>query len=1189
MVEHGSTPLLQSVRELADWPAVLVQTMQQNPKMLFRLEQAVGRGVVGHTDFSGRRCSESALNMSFVALSTAGCQVPDTIRWHRSSDIAEHCQQIALEAQHPPDHVFGSLQSRISAEHLRALERMRPEKTATPSQKASAYAKQWQYLESHLHDLHCHTSPCLKPECRARGHACPLVFESERCHSTRELSLLVGGSMCTPWSPFGLHEGLASEHSESMSIFIAHAKSANFDVVTLENAAAFPKDLLPERMGSRFVVLQAAFGPEDLGWPCRRRCLLQTCINLSSHVWVGPASKDVEKDFLRMFCQSTFCLGDVFLGQCPGEEYESRRSLARKRGLHLPEKCTDAMVPAEKILAPGSADSLQKYRELWMALPPDSDMARCCIVDLSQSMERKRMSALVPTLLSSTLLYSLTRERFFVKHDLEASQGFPVPGTAAYERYAGCLAVDEGSMSNLPEQLQRSLLGNGMHLTAMSAWHMYILGNIVRRDRLQPSPSATMRLSFNKGTLAVTRRDSPVESQNFKKQPPKRSTSFQFEDIGMMFKRFASELVRDSESGRLAVHAEPKNVYCLDHKRAWDVLYRQAKEQKQDCGPKWIAWVEVFGGSYVDPESGETVEESGNEELQAQVLCDYCRKFPGGRRGQKHRGSLDLTHYSRKRGARAEKNSVSQNPLLDYELFSVKMAAKRNWTKQKATGRNKMRVALKPIPGASYPADVEKDEHQRDEGGPAHSRLRLEIPAFLLGKDFYENKQSSYQEREIEQRGKERKNVSQEEMDHIAEDLAKGLEAEGQKEWTAALPSSSIFATATGSGGSEDSATAADFFNSRFLQSDRRQKDFEPQGAENKRVAEKQNPEGTNEDSKKRRVDLGSKRNKISADITRDIEVVPACICRLRTLLADGMDQLSGAIEADGDFKVECEMRVAAGWAWCGASFHAGENKYVNLTADVDHQAFLKEQLLKMAFPIVSDNDMWAQSNFTAKLSEVKLAKTVEDLDEKAKLLETQKELTSELIASVRVAVTDLKKTRTRREKEAKKQEEKDKQKQAAEQKQNESQAAEEQRRSVQLSMMAIPFRLDADLFEPVNMFEKLDAWLASNEKWEKPHILEAEDILDQAKANETLSGTFQKWLATYTNQEISIKERAVAAPMSSAMGNDMMLKMFMEPVDKCSIHMVRQKDLADGSRSRALLGAVSLLCGRNKSISYIP
>ena len=122
--------------------------------------------------------------------------------------------------------------------------------------------------------------------------------------------------------------------------------------------------------------------------------------------------------------------------------------------------------------------------------------------------------------------------------------------------------------------------------------------------------------------------------------------------------------------------------------------------------------------------------------------------------------------------------------------------------------------------------------------------------------------------------GKERKNVSQEEMDHIAEDLAKGLEAEGQKEWTAALPSSSIFATATGSGGSEDSATAADFFNSRFLQSDRRQKDFEPQGAENKRVAEKQNPEGTNEDSKKRRVDLGSKRNKISADITRDIEVL---------------------------------------------------------------------------------------------------------------------------------------------------------------------------------------------------------------------------------------------------------------------------------------------------------------------------
>eukprot|EP00439_Symbiodinium_sp_Y106_P062042 s717_g9.t1 len=138
------------------------------------------------------------------------------------------------------------------------------------------------------------------------------------------------------------------------------------------------------------------------------------------------------------------------------------------------------------------------------------------------------------------------------------------------------------------------------------------------------------------------------------------------------------------------------------------------------------------------------------------------------------------------------------------------------------------------------------------------------------------------------------------------------------------------------------------------------------------------------------------------------------------------MEQLSGAIEADGDFRVECEMRVAAGWAWCGAAFHIFENKYVKLPEDTDHQAFLKEKLLTMTFPIVSDNDMWAHSNFTAKLSEVKLAKTVEDLEEKAKLLEKQKEFTGELIASVRVAVMDLKKTRTRREKEAKKQEEKE-------------------------------------------------------------------------------------------------------------------------------------------------------------------
>ena len=134
--------------------------------------------------------------------------------------------------------------------------------------------------------------------------------------------------------------------------------------------------------------------------------------------------------------------------------------------------------------------------------------------------------------------------------------------------------------------------------------------------------------------------------------------------------------------------AEKKSSYCLDHKRAYDLLYRQAKADKDANGPQWVAWCEIFGGSHESEDGRTMIVQPGNDSLQCKVLCDYCRKFPKGRSGPKKRGTMDLTTYTKTRGSRTEASTVNQSPLYDWELFRTQMSHLRGWSSQKAFCHN---------------------------------------------------------------------------------------------------------------------------------------------------------------------------------------------------------------------------------------------------------------------------------------------------------------------------------------------------------------------------------------------------------------------------------------------------------------------------------------------------------------------
>ena len=475
---------------LTDWPEHLLRCLRnKKPCLLYRVEQALCQGIIGHTDFSGKRCAESSLNMLVRALDSSRASCGPGLQWHRSSDIDPTCCELSLEGRSGPRHVFGELLGRLPLEHRNALKRLRPLETDSKAAKEAAFLQQWDYLQTHLRQCFPGEAQCLRSECRRTGQLCPVAHRSEKAQRERELTMVVGGSMCTPWSSFGSRTGLASEHTESMQLYFAEIQASQYDLATLENSPLFPRDLYETRLGPQFHVARLCFGPEDLGWPVRRKRLLQTAIFLPRWIWVGPQSeKEIREEFQTLFFRATTAGGDVFLTHSKLEQGELKAQLGLKRGLKLdPASCWD--VDVEKLLPPQARESLHGYRALWQDTP-SSERGPSCIVDLSQSLQRKRMDSEIPTLMTTTLLYSLTQNRFFTVSDLDASQGFPTPSQSSWAKYQDCLAYDLEAYARLPLAHRSRMSGNGMHLCAMAAWHLYVLSNIVRRDSMLTSPRA---------------------------------------------------------------------------------------------------------------------------------------------------------------------------------------------------------------------------------------------------------------------------------------------------------------------------------------------------------------------------------------------------------------------------------------------------------------------------------------------------------------------------------------------------------------------------------------------------------------------------------------------------------------------------------------------------------------------------
>eukprot|EP00971_Amphidinium_carterae_P080549 1593769-Amphidinium_carterae.3 len=294
-------------------------------------------------------------------------------------------------------------------------------------------------------------------------------------------------------------------------------------------------------------------------------------------------------------------------------------------------------------------------------------------------------------------------------------------------------------------------------------------------------------------------------------------------------------------------------------------------------------------------------------------------------------------------------------------------------------------------------------------GGPSHSKLRLRIPANLVGAEFEESSQMHFQGQQIEQSAKPAKNMKLEDLlerccsfccedvEGVKRDLFKGFASMSSaddvqkkfEEWTSALPQqsllSNVVADATALTVDEAAlsvlttpvvATGAstEIVGSLLPQAAALQvqdcKSDEIASLASMAVSDLQESEDR---SGKKWTDVGSTVNQAAATCQHSLEELPEepfepvsqAVCGmgtstgiedLRRQILLAIDQCKqamqkGSLTEDTTFLVECQSRVAVALAWLGRAFEARQSEPEDATIRATASSWapvLKEGLEKL-------------------------------------------------------------------------------------------------------------------------------------------------------------------------------------------------------------------------------------------------
>ena len=458
------------------------------------LVRSLADGVRLATDFSGMGGAEQALAHVASAVQRQDSQQRVfNISCTRATDKAQHCQQILVKGLGvlSPKCVFGDILERMpDGLRLKLLSDMETsrkafqrlvDRSADKSMKAKkkiAKEKGSKFFAKAIHQVQEHISNHLDDACTGYCHK-----HHDHCHVFNNdnefnegllvlgaITILVAGINCYDWSTRGSQEGWLGDSCLSFLEILREVMARKPDMVIFECVPLFDEEGLAP-LHTMYDIRSLVYSPVLFGLPCSRPRKYMLMVSRSSYEWIPQVNEFGHMEmFEALFARSLQLYGHELFCAPLEMVQEMRTEMARARGLP-PKRPTGKDWSFFQALPPGIRSNVRQYRKAGEA---DPAVSKPLLITATQRPRFQSRMEVCPAILRKTCIWSTQLRR--PAHTLEL---FEIMGYMMFDNDAAgtCTLTKFGqAVQGLPPKDAASLAGNGMHVTAMAAAYLFIMG-----------------------------------------------------------------------------------------------------------------------------------------------------------------------------------------------------------------------------------------------------------------------------------------------------------------------------------------------------------------------------------------------------------------------------------------------------------------------------------------------------------------------------------------------------------------------------------------------------------------------------------------------------------------------------------------------------------------------------------------
>ena len=228
---------------------------------------------------------------------------------------------------------------------------------------------------------------------------------------------------------------------------------------------------MTDELGPEYGLMQCVFGPEDLGYPCRRRRRYSFFWRKSRFTFHGCA-----EEFLEVFRASTELNGDVYFIAPPSVRRQAALKRAAKNGNHFTAENAEFVKARDQV----SADGQRRLKAHMELMTKRCGLDGCYVFDNEHWPDFCTGGWQMPPLVTHGLIVSASRDETLLPIEHLAVQG--EPALAGLSNKFPCCFMPLATKWSSPETENKGALrmmaGNAMHTGALTAWMLYGLSNL---------------------------------------------------------------------------------------------------------------------------------------------------------------------------------------------------------------------------------------------------------------------------------------------------------------------------------------------------------------------------------------------------------------------------------------------------------------------------------------------------------------------------------------------------------------------------------------------------------------------------------------------------------------------------------------------------------------------------------------